>query len=229
MTDDDLDARLRALFADDAALDVAVPPGTDSRVLAATRRARRRTTSVRAVGAVAAVAAGGVVAVAAAGGGDGTSVQPAKRLPGGCQEYWSPPTPSPGETGEPFDAPTWTGPDEPPEYEVDPFPGGTWPGMTSTPEPQRGPRGGVLCTVAGDEVTVMTEEGFVWPTELPVPRYPMKPGEAEGQWSSPVPLSSEQAEEKGFGTRVVRPSRDAGDGRVEFGTGTPRPPRTGAP
>ena len=83
---DDLDARLRALFGD-ADLDVSTPAGTDARILAGARRARRRATTVRTASAVAVVAAAGA-AVASGAGGDGSSqVVAASPTPLYCPEY----------------------------------------------------------------------------------------------------------------------------------------------
>jgi hypothetical protein len=158
---DDLDARLRALFGD-ADLGVSTPAGTDARILAGARRARRRATTVRSVSAVAAAAAAGGTVAAMVHAQDGsTRVIPA-RSPSPCQEYYTPPTPTGTETMD-WRIPTYAGPAEP----------GDLPGWTATTRPRRGPRGGVLCYVENGRPYVLAEDGSVWPTELPVPAYRM--------------------------------------------------------
>jgi hypothetical protein len=183
----DLDARLRSLFGD-GDFDVAAPAGTDARVLAGARRARRRTTAVRAVSVVAAVSAAAAAAAAAAGSqGDRTNVLPARSQDPRCQEWWVPYTPTPGEEPRDFNYPTWTADPEPLGPQTDP--GATSPPNSTptpseslgfTPRPMRGPHGGTLCTVVDGKAEVMTREGYVWPTDLPVPTYSMLPGSTPG-------------------------------------------------
>ena len=84
--DRDLDARLRALFAD-GDFGVAAPAGTDARVLAGARRARRRATTVRSVSAVAAVSAAGAAFAAGAGGHGQSQVVAASTTPFYCPDY----------------------------------------------------------------------------------------------------------------------------------------------
>jgi len=194
-TPENLEAELRELFTGKVSLDVDAPPGTVAHVLARTRRARRRTTSVRAVTTVAALGAVGGSVVSVANGFDrSTGVSPGRGYDPRCQEYWSPPTPSPGETGEPFEAPTWGGETDPPIL-VDPSAtDNPLPGMTEIPRPMRGPHGGVLCTVVDGRVEFMARDGLNWPTELPVPQYSMLPGATPGAWNSPAPASSELRE-----------------------------------
>ena len=184
----DLEAELRDLFTGKVSLDVDAPPGTVAHVLARTRRARRRTTSVRAVTAVAALGAVGSGVVSVANGFDRSAgVTPGRVLDPRCQEYWTPPTPSPGETGEPFGYPTWGGEEDPPIL-VDPSAtDNPLPGMTEIPQPMRGPHGGVLCTVVDGRAEVMARNGLGWPTELPVPQYSMLPGATPGAWNTPGP------------------------------------------
>ena len=69
------------------------------------------------------------------------------------------------------------------------------PGMTGIPRPMRGPHGGILCTVVDGRAEVMTREGYVWPTELPVPQYSMLPGATPGTWNTPAPVATSQPTE----------------------------------
>jgi hypothetical protein len=209
-TDDDLDAQLRAFFTE-TDLDVDVAPTLPGQVLAGARRAQRRSHQVRAVTAVAAVAAaGGAVVTLNQGGLGGDAVvrpagppvtdPPATRpITAGdprCQEYWAAPTPGvdPGYTGGPFDVPTYTGgPEGPINPGSDPF--STWAPEWEgrQPYPQRGPHGGVLCTVVDGKAMVMTQEGFEWPRDepLPTPTFEMFPGETPGQWNRWAPFNTE--------------------------------------
>jgi hypothetical protein len=178
----DLDARLRTLFAD-GDFDVAAPAGTDVRVLAGARRAQRRARTVRAVSAVAVVSAAAAAAATAGGHGDGTEVLPTRMQDPRCQEWWVPPTPSPGEDLPQHDYPTWTADPEPLGPQFDHFATsvpGLAPGATPTPKPMRGPHGGTLCTVVDGKADVYTREGYVWPTDVPVPTYSMFPGATHG-------------------------------------------------
>jgi hypothetical protein len=191
-TPQDLEAELRDLFTGKVSLDVDVPPGTVAHVLARTRRARRRTTSVRAVTAVAALGAAGTVATVADDLDRPATVSPARVFDPRCQEYWSPPTPSPGDTEVlEFGYPVWEGATEPPIL-VDPSAtDNPLPGMTEIPRPMRGPHGGVLCTVVDGRAEVVSDNGLGWPTELPVTPYTMLPGATPGTWNTPGPVPSE--------------------------------------
>jgi hypothetical protein len=206
----DLDARLRTLFGE-ADFDVAAPAGTDARVLAGARRARRRTTTVRAVSVVAAVSAAAAAAAAAGGQGDNTNLLPSRSQDPHCQEWWVPYTPSPGEEPRDFNYPTWTADPEPLGPQLDP--GATSPpnvtptpseSLGFTPRPMRGPHGGTLCTVVEGEAEVMTREGYVWPTDLPVPTYSMLPGATHGMSVPPSFLPSPTD------TRICRPTCSTG-------------------
>ena len=186
--DDDLETRLRDLFTGGVPLDVDAPAGTAARVLERTRRARRRTVTVRAVSGVATAAAVGGLAATAGGLGGDTKVEPAKRpLDPRCQEYLKPPTPGPGETGYPWDIPTFAGDSDPLGPQIDPFATDN-PLPTFTPRPMRGPHGGVICVEFFGTPEVMTREGFVWPRNRPVPTYSMIPGATPGVSVSPIPL-----------------------------------------
>jgi hypothetical protein len=157
MTDDlDLDARLRALFAD-GDFDVPAPAGTDSRILAGARRAQRRGTTLRAVTAAVAVAAvGGGVATLAGGLGDANRTRPA-RTPAYCPMFAY-----------------WNGPDGRAHlYTMYPSPGGTVVDRTTIPSPGTGSTGATSDpTASGDpnvDTTIIVPHLTPSPTGSPLP------------------------------------------------------------